>query len=87
MKSRISYFVFPFAVLLLVMSILHPENVRGRLGKPISETSWMVHLGVLSVLVLGAGYLCVKQVATDLRGRRAKRIKGKATRKPPSQNQ
>ena len=75
MKSRISYFVFPFAVLLLVMSILHPENVRGRLGKPISETSWMVHLGVLSVVVLGAGYQCVKQAATDLKGRRSKRTK------------
>ena len=75
MRSRLSYFVFPMAVLLLAMSILHPENVRGRLGKPISETSWMVHLGVLSVVVLGAGYLCVKQLATDLKGRRAKRTK------------
>jgi hypothetical protein len=77
MKSRISYFVFPIAVLLLVMSLLHSENVRGRLGKSISETSWMVHLGVLSVIVLGAGYQCVKQAATDLKGRRVRRTQSK----------
>lgn len=75
MRSRLSYFVFPMAVLLLTMSILHPENVRGRLGKPISEISWMVHLGVLSVVVIGAGYLCVKQASADLKGRRARRTK------------
>lgn len=75
MRSRLSYLAFPMAVLLLTMSILHPENVRGNLGKPISETSWMVHLAILSVVVLGAGYLCVKQAASDLKGRRAKYTK------------
>jgi len=75
MRSRLSYFIFPMAVLLLTLSILHPENVRGRLGKPISETSWMVHLGVLIVVALGAGYQCAKQAVIDLRRSRGRGTK------------
>lgn len=74
MKNRLSYLVFPLVMLLLIMSILHPENIRGRLGQPISESYRLIHFGVLGIVALGSGYMCVKQGLSDARTHRNKRL-------------
>lgn len=75
MKSWVNYFVFLLALLLFVVSICHPENVQGRHKEAVDETSWMIHLGVLGLIVIGAGYQCLNQASASIKKWRNKRIK------------
>ena len=65
MKYLVNYIVFLFAVTAFVARILHPDSVRDLLGHRLSNNAHSLDLVFISMLLVGSGYLVLKQGRED----------------------
>jgi hypothetical protein len=79
MRKIVNYLAFLVVLLMAFMSIRYPENVRGLLGRKLNESAQIADRVILGVLLIGTGYLAVRQGIEDYRSRRNKNAKTRAT--------
>lgn len=67
---RLVYIIFPVSTYILILSIIHPENVRGRLGQAMDDAGRFSHYLIVVSVVVVTGYFFVKQIIVDWRALR-----------------
>ena len=73
MRKIVNYLAFLLALLMAYMTVKHPENVRGLLGRKLSESAQIADKVILGVLLIGTGYVALKQGIDDFRSQKKKR--------------
>jgi hypothetical protein len=73
MKKIVNYLAFLFALLMIYMTSEYPESARDLLGRKLSAAAQVGNRFILGALLIGTGYLALRQGIEDYRARKNKK--------------